>query len=315
MKIDLPKNAIGFATSEDCAVFPLDDNHFLLQSVDFFPPIVDDPYLFGQIAATNSLSDIYAMGGMPLHALNIAEFPSEDLPLEILSRILEGGLDTVIKAGIPILGGHTVKDPIPKYGLVVTGKVKKKDLALNSTAKIGDALILTKPLGTGIISTAIKKEGTNSDIIDEAIQTMLHLNQGAAEAMNDVDVSACTDITGFGLLGHLLEMCKASNVSAIIEYNKIPFINGIFELAQKGFVPGGTKKNLDFVNPDVNFADKISQEAQYIMADAQTSGGLLIAVEKKKAITLQNLLNDNNCLTSSIIGQIYKPADVSIYIK
>jgi selenide,water dikinase len=314
MKIDLPENTIGFETSEDCAVFPLDDDHFLLQSVDFFTPIVDDPYLFGQIAASNSLSDIYAMGGMPLHALNIAEFPSEDLPLDILSQIFEGGLDTVGKAGIPILGGHTIKDPIPKYGLVVTGKVNKENLALNSTARAGDALIITKPLGTGIISTAIKQDKAHASIIDEAVRIMSHLNRGATEAMNAVGISACTDITGYGLLGHLLEICKASKVSAIIESNKLPLIQGAFELAQKGFIPGGTKRNLDFVSPNVNFSANISQEEQYLMADAQTSGGLLISVEINKAETLQKLLIENHCLSSSMIGQVYNPTDMSIYV-
>ena len=314
MKIELPENSVGFETSEDCAVFPLDDDHFLLQSVDFFTPIVDDPYLFGQIAATNSLSDIYAMGGTPLHALNIAEFPSEDLPLDILSRIFEGGLDIVGKAGIPILGGHTIKDSVPKYGLVVTGKVTKENLTLNSTAKAGDVLILTKPLGTGIISTAIKKDKAHTSIIDEAVKTMSDLNQGAADAMNAVGVSACTDITGYGLLGHLLEMCKASKVSAIIEFNKIPLIQGTFELAQKGFIPSGTERNLDFVHPDVNFSDNFSQEEKFLMADAQTSGGLLISVEKNKSETLQNLLRENHCLASSMIGQVYNPAEKYIYV-
>ena len=314
MKIDLPKNAIGFETSEDCAVFPLDDDHYLLQSVDFFTPIVNDPYLFGQIAATNSLSDIYAMGGTPLHALNIAEFPSEDLPLDILSRIFEGGLDTVGKAGIPILGGHTIKDSVPKYGLVVTGKVTKKNLALNSTSLAGDVLILTKPLGTGIISTAIKKGKAHTSIIDETVQVMSHLNRGAANAMNIVGVNACTDITGFGLLGHLFEMCKASKVTAEINFSKLPLIKGVFELAQKGFIPGGTKRNLDFVCPDVNFSDNISQEEKYLMADAQTSGGLLISVPREKAETLQNSLQENNCLASSMIGEIYNRDEVSIYV-
>ena len=314
MKIDLPENSIGFETSEDCAVFPLDDNHYLLQSVDFFTPIVDDPYSFGKIAATNSLSDIYAMGGAPLHALNIAEFPSEDLPLDILSRIFEGGSDIVYEAGIPILGGHTIKDPVPKYGLVVTGKVNKKNLTLNSTAKAGDVLILTKPLGTGIISTAIKKEKASMSIIDEAVKVMSHLNRGAAEAMNAVGVSACTDITGFGLLGHLLEMCKASKVSAVIDFNKLPFIKGTFELAQKDYIPSGTKKNLDFVSSEVNFPEKISRKKQYLMADSQTSGGLLISVPQEKAVTLQNLLNEHQCLASSMIGEINNPAEVSIYI-
>ena len=275
---------------------------------------MDDPFLFGQIAATNSLSDIYAMGGTPLHALNIAEFPSEDLSLDILSRIFEGGLNIVEKVGIPIMGGHTVKDSVPKYGLVVTGKVAKDDLALNSTAKVGDILILTKPLGTGIISTAIKKEKAHASIIDDVVKTMLDLNRGAAEAMNTIGINSCTDITGYGLLGHLLEICKASKVSAIIQFNKLPLIQGAFELAQKGFIPGGTKKNLEFVSSEVNFSENISKEEKYLMADAQTSGGLLISVHKDKAETLQNLLNEYQCLSNSIIGEISNPAEVHIYV-
>ena len=314
MKVDLPENVIGFDTSEDCAVFPLDDDNYLIQSVDFFTPIVDDAYQFGQIAATNSLSDIYAMGGYPIHALNIAEFPSDDLPLDILSRIFEGGLSIVNKANIPILGGHTVKDSVPKYGLVVTGKVAKKNLTLNSTAKVGDMLILTKPIGTGIISTAIKKEKAHNSIIEEAVHVMTHLNKGAAEAMNVIGVNSCTDITGYGLLGHLLEMCKASNVSAIIDFNTLPIIQGAFELAQQDFIPGGTKKNLEFISSKTSFSKNIAQEEQFLMADSQTSGGLLISVPLDKAKPLQNLLNENNCITNTIIGKIQNPSDFSIYV-
>ena len=314
MKVELPENTIGFESSEDCAVFPLDEKNFLIQSVDFFTPIVDDPFTFGQIAATNSLSDIYAMGGKPLYALNIAEFPSDDLPLDILSQILDGGLDVAKIAGIPILGGHTLKDPVPKYGLVVTGRVEKDNLTLNSTAKAGDVLILTKPLGLGILSTAIKKEKAPDFIVDEAIKTMTHLNRGAAEAMNAIGVHACTDVTGYGLLGHLLEMCQASEVSATLEFNTIPLIQGVYELAQKGFVPGGTKRNMDYVSSHVNFSKTLSKEQQYLLADAQTSGGLLISVAKEKAQDLQNLLNENGCLTSSMIGNVYNPAEFSIFV-
>ena len=314
MKVALPKNTIGFESSEDCAVFPLDEDHFLIQSVDFFTPIVDDPFTFGQIAATNSLSDIYAMGGEPLYALNIAEFPSDDLPLDILSQIMEGGLDVAIKVGIPILGGHTLKDSVPKYGLVVTGRVEKNNLTLNSTAKAGDVLILTKPLGLGIVSTAIKKNEAPSFIVEEAVRTMTHLNKGAAEAMNSIGVHACTDITGYGLLGHLLEICQASQVSATLEFNTTPLIQGVYELAQKGFIPGGTKRNMDYVSSHVNFSTTISKEQQYLLADAQTSGGLLISVAKEKAEDLQKILNDNDCLTSSIIGNVYNSAEFSIYV-
>ena len=314
MKVDLPENTIGFESSEDCAVVPIDDDNYLLQSVDFFTPIVDDPYTFGQIAAANSLSDIYAMGGTPKHALNIAEFPSEDLPLDILSQIMEGGLDIAKKAEIPILGGHTIKDPVPKYGLVVTGRVEKENLTLNSTAKAGDVLILTKPLGTGIIATAIKKGKAPSSIIDEAVNIMTHLNNGAAKAMNAVGAHACTDITGYGLLGHLLEMCQASGVSAVLEFNDIPLIQGTYELAQNGFIPGGTKRNLDYVSSQVDFLSKISKQQQLMLADAQTSGGLLISVPNEKAEELQDILKINNCLTSSMIGKVYNPAELTIYV-
>ena len=314
LKVDLPENTIGFESSEDCAVFPLDEDHFLIQSVDFFTPIVDDPYTFGQIAAANSLSDIYAMGGMPLHALNIAEFPSDDLPLEILTKIMQGGLEITKQAQIPILGGHTIKDPVPKYGLVVTGRVEKKNLTLNSTAKPGDVLILTKPLGSGIIATAIKKDKTPKSIMEEAVDVMTNLNSGGAIAMNAVGVNACTDITGYGLLGHLLEMCQGSKISATIELNEIPLMQGVFELAQKGFIPGGTKRNLDHVTPNVNFSKNISQEQKYLLADAQTSGGLLISVPKDKAEDLQNLLMENQCLSSSVIGQVYNSAEFPIYV-
>ena len=314
LKVDLPENTIGFESSEDCAVFPLDEDHFLIQSVDFFTPIVDDPYTFGQIAAANSLSDFYAMGGMPLHALNIAEFPSDDLPLDILTKIMQGGLEVTKQANIPILGGHTIKDPVPKYGLVVTGRVEKENLTLNSTAKADDVLILTKPLGSGIIATAIKKDKAPKSIMEEAINVMTNLNSGAAKAMNAVGVNACTDITGYGLLGHLLELCQGSKISATIEFNEIPLMQGVFELAQKGFIPGGTKRNLDHVTPNVNFSKNISQEQKYLLADAQTSGGLLISVSKDKAEDLQNLLMENQCLSSSVIGQVYNSAEFPIYV-
>jgi selenide,water dikinase len=282
--------------------------------VDFFTPIVDDPFTFGRIAAANSLSDIYAMGGMPQHALNIAEFPTDDLPLDILTNILQGGLEITKEAGIPILGGHTIKDPVPKYGLVVTGRVEKKNLTLNSTAKAGNVLILTKPLGSGIIATAIKNDKAPKSIIEEAVNVMTRLNSGGAKAMNTVGVNACTDITGYGLLGHLLEMCNGSKVSVSIEFNDTPLIQGVYELAQQGFIPGGTKRNLDHVSPKVNFSKNISQEQKYLLADPQTSGGLLISVAKEKAEELQEILNINNCLSSSLIGKVYNPAESTIYV-
>ncbi len=310
----LPNDTIGFESSDDCAVIPYNDSSYLLQSLDFFTPIVDDPYIFGQIAASNSLSDIYAMGGSPLHALNIAEFPSETLDLEILSNILKGGLDIASQAGIPILGGHTIKDPIPKYGLSVTGRVEKSQLTLNSGARPGDLLILTKPIGLGIISTAIKNDSANQNMIDQAIKTMTELNKNAAKAMNIVGANACTDITGYGLLGHLSEMCKASNVSATINFKDIPVIKGVKTLIKKGFVPGGTKRNLKDIEKNIFHTENLSDENLYLLADAQTSGGLLIAVNSKKANELQNVLNSLGIISNSIIGEIRETKNFTISI-
>ncbi|MDP7127996.1 MAG: selenide, water dikinase SelD, partial [Candidatus Marinimicrobia bacterium] len=238
---------VSFESADDAAVVRLDGDRLIVQTVDFFTPIVDDPYQFGQIAAANSLSDIYAMGGTPIFALNIVAFPINDLPKDILTEILQGSADKALEAGITIVGGHSIDDKEPKYGLVVTGEVEEQNLVKNNGAQPGDALILTKPLGTGIIATAIKKGKADSDQIDAAVLSMSTLNKAAAEAMNGLDVHAATDVTGFGLLGHLLEMCKASNVSAEINFKNLDFLPGVRELAEKGIIPGGSKRNLDFV--------------------------------------------------------------------
>lgn len=298
------KGTVGFDSSDDSAVYTLDDGRTIIQSVDFFTPIVDDPFTFGQIAAANSLSDIYAMGGTPLFALNVAAFNSDDLPLSVLTDILNGGVSIAQKAGIPILGGHTIKDKEPKYGMVVTGEVKSNKLTRNDNAQIGDLLILTKPLGTGIISTAIKQGVCNNNIMDTAIDTMRTLNKSAAEAMTEIGVNACTDITGYGLLGHILEMCKGSNVSSTIEFNSMPFMNGVFELAQEGIVPGGTKRNLEFVSKDICTSEHLAEFQLHMLADAQTSGGLLISVSPDKAESLVNALKSKETLAYHIIGEV-----------
>ena len=309
----LAKGAVGFDSSDDSAVYTLDDGRIIIQSVDFFTPIVDDPFTFGQIAAANSLSDIYAMGGTPLFALNVAAFNSDELPLSVLTDILNGGVDIAKEAGIPILGGHTIKDKEPKYGMVVTGEVHPDKLTRNDTAKIGDLLVLTKPLGTGIISTAIKRHIANESIMKTAIDTMRTLNKSAAEAMAEVGANACTDITGYGLLGHLLEMCKGSNVSATIEFDAMPFMNGVFELAQDGVIPGGTKRNLEFVQDDISFAEHLAEFQLHMLADAQTSGGLLMSVPPEKAEALVNALKSNGTLASHIIGEI-QPNDQNVKV-
>ncbi len=275
---DLKNNqAYGFENMDDCCIYTLNNGEKIIQSVDFFTPIVDNPYDFGRIAAANSLSDIYAMGGAPLFALNILAFPSDDLPNEVMADILRGGSDKAQEAGIPILGGHSIKDKEPKYGLVVTGKPLKNNLIKNSSAKEGDHLILTKPLGTGIITTALKKGLASDSQLEEVTKTMSELNAKASEIMVDFEVNACTDVTGYGLLGHLSEMCDGSNVTAHINFEKINFLGGVFEMAQKDIVPGGSKKNLDYISNKIDFNDNIAEFQKIMLADAQTSGGLLIS--------------------------------------
>ena len=267
----------GFESMDDCCIYTLDNGKKIIQSVDFFTPIVDNPYDFGRIAAANSLSDIYAMGGTPLFALNILAFPSEDLPNEVMTEILKGGGDIASEAKIPILGGHSIKDKEPKYGLVVTGEPIKENLIKNSGARAGDHLILTKPLGTGIITTAIKRELASDSQLNEVTDIMTTLNSKASQIMVDFEVNGCTDVTGYGLLGHLSEMCNGSNVSAYINFDKIKFLNGVFEFAQKNIVPGGSKRNLDYFSKKINFNENLADFQKIMLADAQTSGGLLIS--------------------------------------
>ena len=306
---------IGFNSADDAAAYELDNGRILLQSLDFFTPIVDDPYEFGRIAAVNSLSDIYAMGGQPLFGLNIAAFPEDTLPLEILTDIMRGGQDIASEAGIPILGGHTIKDKEIKYGMCITGQVDKSNLKRNDNAKPGDCLILTKPLGTGIISTAIKREGVSDQLFSKALEVMTALNKNSSQEMVNFKVNACTDITGYGLLGHLLEMCIGSNVSSEIYYNDVPFINGVEELAKNDIIPGGTKKNLDYVKEYINSSSTITKTNELMLADAQTSGGLLISVDQSDCKKLLKVINSTNDLSAKCIGIIIEKATNSIYIK
>ena len=261
----------------------LSNGNLIIQTVDFFTPVVDDPYQFGQIAAANALSDIYAMGGEPLFALNIVGFPINDLPKKILTEILQGGADKADEAGIPIVGGHSVDDKEPKYGLVVTGEIQKDKIWKNSGARVGDALVLTKPLGTGIIATAIKKRKASLDSIEFAIRSMATLNKDSAHGLLNYNVNAVTDVTGFGLLGHLKEMCENSGVSSEINFQDLEFLDSAIELAMSGIIPGGTRRNLKSVNEVVVFNKNLSKTEELLSADAQTSGGLLISMPIKDA--------------------------------
>ena len=268
--------------------------------MDFFTPVVDNPYQFGQIAAANALSDIYAMGGEPLFALNIVGFPINDLPKSILTDILQGGADKADEAGIPIVGGHSVDDKEPKYGLVVTGEIHQDKIWKNSGARPGDALVLTKSLGTGIIATGIKKGMATQDSIEDAINSMSSLNKNSAQELRDYNVNAVTDVTGFGLLGHLKEMCENSNVSSKVNFQDLLFLDGAKELAMSGVMPGGTKRNLKSVEKVVSFSNRLNEIEKLLTADAQTSGGLLISMPMKDARSYVKKVNDR----TAIIGQV-----------
>jgi len=305
---------IGYDDKDDAAVVRLGDGKLLVQTVDFFTPIDDDPYTFGQIAAANSLSDIYAMGATPVFALNIIGFPIKTLPKSDLSKILQGGIDKAQEAGISIVGGHSIDDPEPKYGLVVTGQVDEDQLITNSNAQPADKLILTKPLGTGIIATAVKRGVADDEVMIKSAQSMATLNKLAADIMTEIGVNSATDVTGFGLLGHLSELCEASGVSAKINYKVLPFLPSVKELAEKGIVPCGTKRNLKFMRDKVQFGDHLTDIDKLLLADAQTSGGLLISLPAEKAekyITKFNQLSDIKAL---VIGEIVAPADVHIIV-
>jgi len=278
-----PNVLVGTATSDDAAVYRLNDTMALVQTLDFFTPIVDDPYSFGAIAAANALSDIYAMGAKPLFALNIVGFPSNRLPMQVLKDILRGASDKATEAGISILGGHSVDDPEPKFGMVVSGLVDPNKILTNGGAKPGDVLILTKPIGTGIISTSVKRNLASNEVARAALDVMIALNANAASIMQNYPVHACTDVTGFGLLGHLNEMIAASDASCQINVSKVPVIEGVYELAMAGAIPGGSRNNLSFVNDHVAWADGISEVQKLILADAQTSGGLLMAMDREFA--------------------------------
>jgi selenium donor protein len=278
-----PDVLVGTENADDAAVYRLAPDLAVVETVDFFTPVVDDPHAFGAIAAANALSDIYAMGARPLFALSIVGFPSNRLPLEVLATILAGGQAVAHAAGIPILGGHTVDDPEPKYGLVVTGVVDPARLWTNAGARPGDALLLTKPLGLGIMTTALKAGLLDAGRIEEIQALMMELNRTAAETLARFTVHACTDVTGFGLLGHLRELAVASGTDVAIDDRALPVLDGARELATAGTVPGGSRNNLAHVEPHVDFAPTVGEIDRLLACDAQTSGGLLAALPAAEA--------------------------------
>lgn len=274
---------VGFQTGDDAAVYRLTRSLAVVETVDFFPPVVDDPFEFGAIAAANALSDIWAMGARPLFALNLVGFPPE-LPSRVLARILQGGQAKAAEAGVPILGGHSVQDPEPKYGLAVTGVVHPKRVLTNARARPQDALLLTKPLGTGIAATAIKRGLASLGLERRAVAVMSELNRAAGEvfAAAGSRVNALTDVTGFGLLGHLWKMAEASRVGARLFLERVPVLEGVPALAARGVVPGGTRENLRFVARRVRFPRGLPEAVRWVLADAQTNGGLLASVPARR---------------------------------
>jgi selenide,water dikinase len=305
---------VGFEGADDAAVVRLDGDRYILQTVDFFTPIVDDPYQFGQIAAANSLSDIYAMGGQPLFALNIVGFPIKDLPKSMLTEILQGGVDKAKEAGIAVVGGHSIDDKEPKYGMVVTGEVNKNQLINNKGARVDDVLILTKPLGTGIIATGIKKGIADQSLIENATEVMTTLNRSASELMVEIGVNAATDITGYGLLGHLSEICNGSDVTAELKSSVIPIINGTKDLIKQGIIPGGSIRNLEESKKFTKFLGTSSEAEKIILADAQTSGGMLISLSENNADKFISRFQNESGLECSVIGKIIEKNEFRIIV-
>jgi selenide,water dikinase len=297
---------VGTETADDAAVYQIGPETAIVSTIDFITPVVDDPFVYGQIAAANSLSDVWAMGAHPLFALNLAAFPPEVVPPDVIAEVLRGGASKADEAGVPIIGGHSVKDDEPKYGLAVNGIVHPHRIVRNSRALPGDYLVLTKPLGIGVITTGIKRDLAAPSVVASAVEVMCALNRGAGEAMATVGVSAATDVTGFGLLGHLREIAVASGVEAEVSFAAVPFIEGAAELAEAGCVPGGSQDNYAFVTAEgvVAWEADLAESQRLLLSDAQTSGGLLIAVPEVRLEALVAALERVNASAHAVIGRI-----------
>ena len=299
-----PNLLVGTETADDAGVFKLSEELALVQTVDFITPIVDDPFLFGQVAAANSLSDVYAMGGKPLTAMNVIGFPRLTLDISILTEILRGGLEKIHEAGAVLMGGHTVEDAELKYGLSVTGTVHPEKILTNKGARAGDVLVLTKPVGTGIISTAHKAEMAEPEILQKAIDSMAQLNRKAAEAMASCRVHACTDITGFGLIGHAGEMARGAGLSFRLFYSRIPLLAGTREYAAMGMVPAGAYCNQSYFDPEVRLSGRVPELERIILHDPQTSGGLLVALPREEGEKFLCLCRERGIPDAALIGEV-----------
>jgi selenide,water dikinase len=305
---------VGLDRADDAGVYKISDELALIQTVDFFTPIVDDPYWFGQIAAANALSDVYAMGGTPKTAMNLVAFPVKDMELSVLRQIIQGGIDKLKEAEVVLIGGHSIEDRELKYGLSVTGIVHPAKVLTKKNLRPGDRLVLTKPLGTGIINTAIKAGMASAKLTDKVTHLMAALNRDAAEIMSNFDVSACTDVTGFGLLGHLAEMVCGSRTSARIFSDQVPLIAEALEFAAMGLIPAGAYKNREFRESMITFADTVGRSRQDVLVDPQTSGGLLISVSAQQAEALVAALKDAGIGDASRIGEILSGPEEKIWV-
>ncbi len=305
---------IGLEKADDAGVYKITEDIALIQTVDFFTPIVDDPYQFGQIAAANALSDVYAMGGTPKTAMNIVAFPLNKMDITVLRQIIQGGLDKLSEADVVLVGGHSIEDNELKYGLSVTGLIHPDQILTKKNLKPGDQLVLTKPLGTGIINTAIKGGLASSQIIETVTDLMTMLNKNAAQIMRKFPVNACTDITGFGLIGHLAEMVTASGCGIKLWSDKIPVIEEALEYAKMGLIPAGAYKNRDFRKSMVEFSSKVDISLADTLFDPQTSGGLLICVAKESAKAMADSLRKGGMKDTAIIGEVITQPDEKIII-
>ncbi len=302
---DDPRALVGHDTSDDAAVYRLDAERAIVETVDFFTPVVDDAYWFGRIAAANAFSDVWAMGGRPLFALNIVGWPVGKLPMELLGEVLRGGAESARLAGASVLGGHSIDDPEPKYGMAVTGLVHPDRILRNVGARPGDALLLTKPLGSGIATTAVKRELASAALLDRIVEVMSTLNRAAGETLAASGaVHALTDVTGFGLLGHGWEMASGSGVALRIDTAAVRVIDGVPDLAARDVVPGGSKANLSWVEPHARFAPGLVATWPIVLADAQTNGGLLAAVDPARAPEVLAALHAAGVADAAVIGAV-----------
>jgi selenide,water dikinase len=300
---------VGFETSDDAGVFRLREDLAIINTVDFFTPVVDDPYTYGLISATNSLSDVYAMGGEPKTALNIVCFPQSGIDKEILRDILHGGGDKATEAGVVVVGGHSVADDEIKYGMAVTGIIDPRHIRRNVGVQVGDVLVLTKPLGTGILTTALKKGHLTEEEYGAAVTSMSMLNAKAATVMQRYTVHACTDVTGFSLMGHGCEMAMGSNVTLRLRSSALPLLPGALRLALEGYVTGGCKRNRAYLADKVRVQAQVAQDLDEVAFDPQTSGGLLIAVPESEAHKLARSLLDEGALAAALIGEAIPPQE------